>query len=51
MACAADLAQRCQLSAFDSAYAAVADTLGCALATADRHLANALAEALEIRAV
>lgn len=51
MARAAHLAQRCQLSAFDSAYAAVADTLECALATADRRLANALAGEVETRAL
>jgi len=46
-----DLAQRRQLSAFDSAYAALADRLECPLATADRRLANALAGELEIVAV
>jgi predicted nucleic acid-binding protein len=51
MARAADLANRCQLSAFDSAYAAVADSLECALATADRRLANALAETLKMRTI
>ena len=51
MARAAHLAQHCQLSAFDSAYAAVADTLGCALVTADRRLANALADTVEARAL
>ena len=49
MARAAHLAQHCQLSAFDSAYAAVADTLGCALVTADRRLANTLAGTVEAR--
>ncbi len=51
MARAAELASRCQLSAFDSAYAAVADSLECTLATADRRLANALAETIETRAI
>ena len=49
MARAAHLAQHCQLSAFDSAYAALADTLGCSLVTADRRLANALAGTVETR--
>jgi predicted nucleic acid-binding protein len=51
MARAVDLANRCQLSAFDSAYAAVADSLECTLATADRRLANALAETLQTRII
>ena len=51
MACAAHLSRRCQLSAFDSAYAAVADTLGCALVTADRRLASALTGTVETRAI
>jgi len=51
MLSAADLAMRQQLSAFDSAYAALAISLGCSLATADRRLANALGSAVQIRAV
>jgi predicted nucleic acid-binding protein len=50
-AMAAKLANQCQLSAFDSAYAAVAASLECTLATADRGLANALAEAIETRTI
>jgi predicted nucleic acid-binding protein len=48
---AAELAGRCQLSAFDSAYAAVADSLECTLATADRRLANALGDTIVTLAV
>lgn len=39
------------VSAFDSAYAALAATLACPLATADRRLARALGTAVGIRAV
>ena len=49
MARAAHLAGKCQLSAFASAYAALADSLGCALSTADRRLANALEGTVEVR--
>ena len=51
MARAALLADRCQLSAFDAAYAALAESVGCALATADRRLARALTEAVETRVI
>ena len=51
MARAAELASQCQLSAFDSAYAAVAASLECTLATADIGLANALKGALEVRVI
>ena len=51
MLSAAELAMRHQLSAFDSAYAALATSLGCSLATADRRLADVLGSAVQIRAV
>jgi predicted nucleic acid-binding protein len=51
MGLAATLVQERQLSTFDSAYAALASSLGCPLATADRRLANALDGAVEVLAV
>ncbi|MDP2183726.1 MAG: type II toxin-antitoxin system VapC family toxin [Actinomycetota bacterium] len=48
---AVGLLEQCQLSAFDAAYAALAVSLGCPLATADRKLANALAGVVEVQAV
>ena len=51
MRLAAALVRECQLSTFDSAYAALASSLGCPLATADRRLANALAHTVLVRAV
>jgi predicted nucleic acid-binding protein len=40
-----------QVSAFDSAYCALASSLGCQLATADRRLATALGDALDVRLI
>jgi len=51
MALSVTLVRECQLSTFDSAYAALASSLGCPLATADRRLANALGGAIEVLAM
>ena len=48
---AARLVADLQLSVFDAAYAALATSLACPLATADRRLARALEGAVPIRAV
>jgi predicted nucleic acid-binding protein len=48
---AATLVARHQLAAFDSAYAALALSLGCPLATADRRLAKGLSGIAEVRTV
>lgn len=45
---AADLIATQGVSTFDAAYAALALTLGCRLATADRRLATALGSAVEV---
>jgi predicted nucleic acid-binding protein len=50
LAAARLIAER-QVSAFDSAYAALASALGCPLATADRRLANALGDSVQMRLV
>ena len=51
MGLAAELVREFQVSAFYSAYASLASSLGCALATADRRLANAPAGTAEVRIV
>ena len=51
MSLAAALVRECQVSTFDSAYAALASSLGCPLATADRRLAKALEGTVAARAV
>ena len=51
MTLAATLVRECQVSTFDSAYAALASSLGCQLVTADRRLANALEGTVDVRAV
>ena len=51
MLVAADLVRDHGVHALDSAYAALARTLGCDLATADRKLARALEGVVRVRAV
>lgn len=48
---AAVLVAECQVSAFDAAYAALATSLGCELATADRRLENAVTGTVAVRRV
>jgi len=48
---ATTLVRERRVSAFDAAYGALAVSLGCALATADRRLATALDGSVNIRAV
>lgn len=49
MVSAAELVAECQLSTFDAAYAALAETLDCELFTADRRLARALGDRIAVR--